>query len=83
MTLFNTTTTKTGFMQCKSCSVIFPAYEQEHGLCKSCAGVERAMFQKVNGTMRFGERVQPEELAKRCSISVDKIYQWINEGRFN
>ena len=84
MTLFDrqSSTSISGYKQCNKCGDIFPAQQEEYGLCPVCATVERSMFQRVNNAMRFGEKLQPEDLARRCSVNVDIIYRWINEGRF-
>lgn len=52
------------------------------GVCADCWEKDEKLYNAAISTLKFGERVFPEELSAKSGIDIKHIQRWIRQGRF-
>ena len=63
------------------CGAFMPAMTPTR-VCSNCFDKDEEMFHKAKNSLRFGEKVSVEELARKTGIEVEHIQRWVRIGRF-
>ncbi len=67
--------------QCEICGNITSVTIRE-GVCNDCLDKDDELYNKAKNSMKFGQKMLPEELSQRTGIDYKHIQRWIRTGRF-
>ncbi len=67
--------------QCAMCGSLM-SIPTASGVCSDCWDKDEEMYQKVKSTMKFGQKLLPEELASKTGVDIKHIQRWMVQGRF-
>ena len=67
--------------QCEYCGTLM-SISLFGGVCNECMDTDKELYDKARSSLKFGEKVLPEELADKTGIEIKHIKRWMEIGRF-
>jgi hypothetical protein len=67
--------------QCEICGCI-TSFSLRDGVCNECMEKDDELYTMAKNSMKFGEKMLPEELSNKTGIDYKHIMRWVRYGRF-
>ena len=67
--------------QCEICGCITSSSLRD-GVCNECMEKDDELYTMAKNSMKFGEKMLPEELSNKTGIDYKHIMRWVRYGRF-
>ncbi|MEY3369458.1 MAG: hypothetical protein RLZZ361_128 [Cyanobacteriota bacterium] len=67
--------------QCDICGCITSS-SLRNGVCNECMAKDDELYTLAKNSMKFGEKMLPEELSNKTGIDCKHILRWVRHGRF-
>ncbi len=68
--------------KCDICNALL-AEKPPSGVCSACFDYDQELFDRVKKSLKYGERVTPEDLSQRTDVDPKHIKRWIKLGRLS